>query len=378
MDGQRPQVKAEQTKTLYEILGVPNTASAAEIEKRFRKLALEYHPDRNPGREDEVLPLFSAMQAARNTLKDPKTREKYDRDLLKQKLHREERGMRPRSAAKDPYERSSAPPFAFAHRQPAMASREYQTYARRDTRGFSERDRPSYEYEDRDKYSSRPRPKISRRYSNDRERMNPPVQAFPHKGPLETADKFAGEASKSSPSGNWRERWDTRSGTESSPVIIVAEPRVYRKPPVSKGNDRDYGDSSSSDNGEARRHRRRDSRAPSYEKVKGHDRPPKSKSTDLSVPDHSFNLDFSTLEGTEVLEEFDFDSFLREDTPSFNFDGDISVSETKADAKKGTVVTKEIHDLLEQFGGFGDEELSNLLGGTVVEKSGHEAEAILG
>lgn len=38
--------------TLYELLGLPKTATADEIKKTYRRLALKYHPDKNPDNPD--------------------------------------------------------------------------------------------------------------------------------------------------------------------------------------------------------------------------------------------------------------------------------------------------------------------------------------
>lgn len=40
---------------LYDVLGVTPASTQAEIKKSYRKLALKYHPDKNPGSEDKVL-----------------------------------------------------------------------------------------------------------------------------------------------------------------------------------------------------------------------------------------------------------------------------------------------------------------------------------
>ncbi|MDJ0726678.1 MAG: DnaJ C-terminal domain-containing protein [Prochloraceae cyanobacterium] len=65
-------------KDYYSILGVSKTASAEEIKKSFRKLALKYHPDRNPGNK-QAEARFKEISEAYEVLGDAEKRKKYDR-----------------------------------------------------------------------------------------------------------------------------------------------------------------------------------------------------------------------------------------------------------------------------------------------------------
>jgi len=64
-------------KNYYEILGVTKTHSDGEIRKSYRKLAMQYHPDRNPG-DKAAEEKFKNIAEAYGVLTDPQKRKEYD------------------------------------------------------------------------------------------------------------------------------------------------------------------------------------------------------------------------------------------------------------------------------------------------------------
>jgi len=64
-------------KDYYKILGVGEKATSDEIKKAYRKLAMKYHPDRNPGNKASESH-FKEINEANDVLSDPQKRAKYD------------------------------------------------------------------------------------------------------------------------------------------------------------------------------------------------------------------------------------------------------------------------------------------------------------
>lgn len=115
-------VKPDVKHNYYADLDLPTNASIEDVRKAYRKLALQFHPDRNAGKEAECVPRFQAIQAANEVLCDPTTKARYDAD-------RRKAGLYPSTTFKpnvptpgNPYAASSAFPPPPRRTQPGQST----------------------------------------------------------------------------------------------------------------------------------------------------------------------------------------------------------------------------------------------------------------
>jgi curved DNA-binding protein len=99
-------------KDYYAILGVSKTASQDEIQRAYRKLARQYHPDIN--KESEAENKFKEVGEAYEVLKDPEKREKYDRYGSAWKAAQQSGGTPPPGYEDVWFDTSGSPEDAFS------------------------------------------------------------------------------------------------------------------------------------------------------------------------------------------------------------------------------------------------------------------------
>ncbi|RVE64424.1 hypothetical protein OJAV_G00125720 [Oryzias javanicus] len=100
----------------YKILGVPKTASQDDIKKAYRKLALKWHPDKNPDNKEEAEKKFKELAEAYEVLSDKSKRDAYDRYGSE--------GMRHADSSSADFS-SEFPGFTFTFRNPDEVFREF-------------------------------------------------------------------------------------------------------------------------------------------------------------------------------------------------------------------------------------------------------------
>nr|XP_057938486.1 dnaJ homolog subfamily B member 2 [Doryrhamphus excisus] len=100
----------------YNILGVSKTASQDDIKKAYRKLALKWHPDKNPDNKEEAEKRFKEVAEAYEVLSDQSKRDAYDRYGSDRMRH---------SGSYSPDFPSDYPGFNFTFRSPDEVFREF-------------------------------------------------------------------------------------------------------------------------------------------------------------------------------------------------------------------------------------------------------------
>uniref|UniRef100_A0A453GXH0 J domain-containing protein n=1 Tax=Aegilops tauschii subsp. strangulata TaxID=200361 RepID=A0A453GXH0_AEGTS len=73
------QLKLSKRKDWYKILGISKTASAADIKRAYKRLALQWHPDKNVENREEAENMFREIASAYEVLSDEDKRVRYDR-----------------------------------------------------------------------------------------------------------------------------------------------------------------------------------------------------------------------------------------------------------------------------------------------------------
>ena len=99
------------SKDYYQILGITKSASTDEIKKAYRKLALQYHPDRNKNKDAETK--FKEVNKAYEVLSDPQKKQTYDQ--FGHAAFEQGAGQGPFGGAGGPFGGAQGGPFSYTY-----------------------------------------------------------------------------------------------------------------------------------------------------------------------------------------------------------------------------------------------------------------------
>ncbi|KAI0553479.1 hypothetical protein F4679DRAFT_571182 [Xylaria curta] len=234
--------KWDKTRDYYADLELQTSATPDEIKRQFKKLALKYHPDRNPGREAEVNPKFQVIQSAHEILTDETLRRQYD-EARRTYTSRYPgasgvRGNPWQDAAKAyPPPPRRQPNTPNRSNRPTSGAQRYERFADgipRHTRPQSPKDDPQFRRNNADAWEHiRP----NRGRGNAASRPTTPGRAPPGRAPTSaTRDSRPGPAPVPPRTAYQKQKAEAAFGTSKKTGFTPRSPGVADEPPVTNKN----------------------------------------------------------------------------------------------------------------------------------------------
>ncbi|KAI3341808.1 hypothetical protein F4824DRAFT_513624 [Ustulina deusta] len=231
--------KWDKTRNYYADLELQPAASPDEIKKQFKKLALKYHPDRNPGREAEVNPKFQVIQSAHEILTDETLKRQYD------EARRTYTARYPGASGvkgnpwQDAAKGYPPPPRRQPNTQtrPTSGAQRYESFASsmpRNARPHTPKDDPQFRRSNAEAWDHI-RPSATRR--NTQTRPATPGRAPPGRAPTSaTRDSRPGPAPVPPRTAYQKQKQEAAFGTSKKTGFTPRSPNVADEPPVTNKN----------------------------------------------------------------------------------------------------------------------------------------------